>query len=70
MHMRGEYGCGSGRHERECSCGCGHHERRAFGRHFFTKAEKMERMKHYAEALRSELKAVEEHIKELEAKKK
>jgi hypothetical protein len=41
-----------------------------FGRHFFTRAEKIERMKHYAEELRNELKAVEEHIKELEAKKK
>jgi len=66
--MHGECGCGSGRHEHECSCG--HHERRMFGRHFFTRAEKIERMKHYAEELRNELKAVEEHIKELEAKKK
>lgn len=65
--MQDECGCRS--HHNERDCGCGHHGR-SFGRHFFTRAEKMEKMKHYAEELRNELKAVEEHIKEMEAKKK
>lgn len=36
-------------------------------RHFVTKAEKMERLKEYAEQLRKELQGVEEKIQELEA---
>ena len=60
----------------ECYCGQPHHEwkhghRRGhghrYGRRFFTKAEKVEKLKSYAEELRKELKAVEEHIKELQS---
>ena len=56
---------------RECGCGCGphHHREHGYGRHhrrFLTKAEKIEKLKSYAEELRNELKAVEEHIKELQ----
>ena len=61
---------------RECCCGQpyrewkhGHAHRHGHGhrRRFFTKAEKVERLKSYAEELRKELKAVEEHIKELQS---
>ena len=36
-------------------------------RRFFTKAEKAEKLKSYAEELRKELTAVEEHIKGLQS---
>jgi len=61
---------------RECGCGCGphHHEegfehwpRHKHGRRFLTKAEKVEKLKSYAEELRKELQAVEEKIKELKS---
>jgi len=47
-------------------CGC--HAKcpmQGYGRHFYTKAEKIEKLKNYAEELRNELKAVEEKIKEM-----
>ncbi|HKZ93379.1 MAG TPA: hypothetical protein VJ249_02195 [Candidatus Bathyarchaeia archaeon] len=61
-----------------CDCGCGsghhgeghHHEEgheRGHGRRFLTNAEKVEKLKSYAEELRKELTAVEEHIKELKS---
>jgi hypothetical protein len=59
-----------------CNCNCGSHhgEERlgeAYGfchtRRFLTKAEKVEKLKSYAEDLSKELAAVEEHIKELES---
>jgi hypothetical protein len=52
----------------DCGCGCesGHHEE-GRGRRFLTKAEKMEKLKNYAEELKKELQAVQEHIKELGA---
>jgi len=59
-----------------CHCGCGlhHHEVRheeghehGHARRFLTKAEKAENLKKYAEELRKELAAVEEHIKELKS---
>ena len=56
---------------RECGCGPRHHEEGHGGhkqerrRQFLTKAEKVEKLKNYAEELRKELAAVEEHIKEL-----
>lgn len=51
----------------ECGCCCGSsHHGPEHGRRFLTKAEKREKLKNYAEELRKELKAVEEHIKELE----
>ncbi len=43
--------------------GPAHHMRR----HFVTKAEKMERLKEYAEQLKKELQGIEEKIQELEA---
>ena len=59
-----------------CHCGCGcesrHHGKEheeghghGNGRRFLTKTEKVEKLKSYAEELRKELTAVEEHIKEL-----
>jgi len=60
-----ECGCGCG-----CSCGPYHHgegHERHHGRRFLTKAEKVEKLKNYAEELRKELTAVEEHIKELKS---
>ena len=57
-----------------CGCGCGprhhvegHEEGHERGRRFLTKAEKAEKLKSYAEELRKELAAVEEHIKELKS---
>ncbi|WXG43896.1 MAG: hypothetical protein WED04_07680 [Promethearchaeati archaeon SRVP18_Atabeyarchaeia-1] len=57
-----------------CNCEQHHHEEGRedeYGlchtRRFLTKAEKTEKMKGYAEELRKELAAVEEHIKELES---
>ena len=50
----------------ECCCGTPRHERgHEHDRRFLTKAEKAEKLKSYAEELRKELTAVEEHIKEL-----
>jgi hypothetical protein len=57
----------------QCGCGCGsnhhgkeHEEGHGRSRQFLTKAEKAEKLKSYAEEIRKELTAVEEHIKELE----
>lgn len=59
-----------------CSCGCGlvHHKERhvkehryGFHRRFLTKKERVEKLERYAEELRRELEAVEEHIKELKS---
>lgn len=53
---------------RECCCGPSHHERKhGHHRRFLTKAEKVEKLKNYAEELKKELRAVEEHIKELQS---
>ena len=63
---------------RECCCGPpyrewkhghGHGYGHGHGhrRRFFSKAEKAEKLKSYAEELRKELTAVEEHIKELQS---
>jgi hypothetical protein len=66
--MDEECGCGGHhqRHEDHCGCGMhGHgHEHR---RRFFSKAEKIEKLKNYADELKKELKAVEEKIKEMQA---
>jgi len=60
-----------GGEKRMCrACGCGLHHREeenGFGRRFLTKAERLEKLKKYAEELRKELAAVEEHIKELKS---
>ena len=62
--------------QRECCCGQPHREWKhghghghGFGyrRRFFTKAEKAEKLKNYAEELKKELIAVEEHIKKLQS---
>jgi hypothetical protein len=60
--MHGQCGCGCEEHHH----GKDHEEGQGRGRHFLTKAEKAEKLKSYAEELRKELTAVEEHIKELE----
>jgi hypothetical protein len=59
MHHGGFKGYGWGMY------GKGHFYRRRF----FTKAEKVEMLKSYAEELRNELKAVEEKIKEMQSRK-
>jgi len=61
--------------QKMCHCGCGphHHEEghreeghdEGHGRRFLTKAEKAEKLKSYAEELKKELAAVQEHIEEL-----
>jgi len=55
---------------RECGCGPHHREEghEAWRKHrgrFLTKAEKVEKLRSYAEELKNELAAVEEQIKEL-----
>lgn len=47
-----------------CKCGCeeGHHLRR-----FLTKKERTEKLQEYAEELKKEIVAVEEHLKELKS---
>ena len=55
---------------RECYCGPPYREwKHGHGhrRRFFSKAEKAEKLKSYAEELRKELTAVEEHIKALQS---
>jgi hypothetical protein len=66
--MDDECGCGAhhGRHESHCGCGMHGHEH-GYRRRFLTKAEKIERLKTYAEELRKELKAVEEKLKETQS---
>ena len=66
--MNDECGCGMhhGRHDDNCGCGMHGHEQ-GYRRRFFTKAEKSEKLKNYAEELRSELAAVEEKIKEMQS---
>lgn len=62
--------CGCGMHHRRHGgyCGCGMHEDdHGYRRRFFTKAEKLEKLKSYAEELKNELKAVEEEIEEMQA---
>jgi hypothetical protein len=59
--------CGMHHHGHEDHCGCdmrgnGH----GYRRRFFTKAEKLEKLKDYAEELKNELKGVEEKIKEMQ----
>ncbi|MGD8506041.1 MAG: hypothetical protein PVF15_05190 [Candidatus Bathyarchaeota archaeon] len=63
-------------HRECCCCGQSHRGRKhghgdvhGYGhrRRFFTKAEKVEKLKGYAEELKKELMAVEEHIKKLQS---
>ncbi|UCC58276.1 MAG: DUF5320 domain-containing protein [Candidatus Bathyarchaeum sp.] len=50
----------------ECCCGPPYSGRgHGYGKRFLTRAEKTEKLKEYAEELKKELTAVEEHIKEL-----
>jgi hypothetical protein len=66
--MDDECGCGMhhGRHESPCGCGMHGHEH-GYRRRFLTKAEKIEKLKSYAEELRKELKAVEEKLKDIQS---
>jgi len=66
--MDDECGCGGHHHRHEGYCGCGMHgEGHGYRRWFLTKAEKMEKLKSYADELKNELKAVEEKIKEMQS---
>ena len=66
--MDDECGCGMHHQKYEGYCGCGMHgEGHDYRRLFLTKAEKMEKLKSYADELRNELKAVEEKIKEMQS---
>jgi hypothetical protein len=66
--MNDECGCRMhhGRHDDYCGCGMHGHEQ-GYRRRFLTKAEKVEKLKNYAEELKNELKAVEERIKEMQS---
>jgi hypothetical protein len=67
--MDGECGCGR-HHGHEGYCGFGMHGNgHGYRRRFFTKAERVEKLKDYAEELRNELKGVEEKIKEMQTQK-
>jgi len=65
--VHGECCCGPSHHGQKH--GYGHGQGQGFGhrRRFFTLAEKVEKLKSYAEELKKELIAVEEHIKKLES---
>jgi hypothetical protein len=66
--MDDECGCGMHHRRYEGHCGCGMHgEGQGYRRRFLTKAEKMEKLKSYADELKNELKAVEEKIKEMQS---
>ncbi|MGA3191633.1 MAG: DUF5320 domain-containing protein [Candidatus Bathyarchaeia archaeon] len=66
--MDQECGCGMHHHRHEDHCGCGMHgDGHGYRRRFFTKTEKVEKLKSYAEELKNELKAVEEKIKEMQS---
>jgi hypothetical protein len=68
--MDEDYGCGMHHRRHEDHCGCGmHRDEHDYRRRFFTKAEKVEKLKSYAEELKNELKAVEEKIKEMQSLK-
>jgi len=66
--MNDECGCAMhhGRHDVDCGCGMHGHEH-GYRRRFLTKAEKIEKLKNYAEELKKELKAVDEKIKEMQS---
>jgi hypothetical protein len=66
--MNDECGCGMhhGRHDSYCGCGMHGHDQ-GYRRRFLTKAEKIEKLKNYAEELKKELKAVDEKIKEMQS---
>jgi hypothetical protein len=53
--MHEECGC-----EPSISCNCQPH-----GRHFMTKEEKIKHLENYAQELKKEIEAVNEHIKEM-----
>ncbi len=65
--MREECCCGQPHHEWKHGHRYGHGHGHGYARRFFTKAEKVEKLKNYAEELRKELRAVEEHIKKLQS---
>jgi hypothetical protein len=66
--MDEECGCETHHRTHEDYCGCGmHREGHGYRRRFFTKAEKLEKLKGYAEELKNELKGVEEKIKEMQS---
>ena len=68
--MDEDCGCGGHHRRHEDHCGCGMHgEEHGYRRRFLTKAEKMGKLKSYAEELKNELKAVEEKIKEMQSQK-
>ena len=50
---------------RDCCCGPEGHDFQNGSRKVLTKAEKLENLKNYAENLKKELTAVDEHIQEL-----
>jgi len=64
--MHRESGC-CGQPHREWKHGHGHIHGYGHRRRFFTKAEKVEKLKGYAEELKKELMAVEEQIKKLQS---
>jgi hypothetical protein len=66
--MDDDCGCGMhyGRYGGYCGCGM-HGHGHGYRRRFLTKAEKIEKLKDYAEELKKELEAVEEKIKEMQS---
>jgi len=66
--MDEDCGCGGHHRRHEDDCGCGMHGKgHGYRRRFLTDAEKMEKLKSYADELKNELKAVEERIKEIQS---
>jgi hypothetical protein len=65
--MDDECGCGMHHRRHYTFCRCGMHEyEQGYRRRFLTKAEKVEKLKNYAEELKKELAAVEERIEEVQ----
>ncbi len=66
--MNDDCGCGMhhGKHDNFCGCGMHGHEH-DYRRRFLSKAEKIDKLKKYAEELKMELKAVEEKINEIQS---
>ncbi len=67
--MDDDYGCSMHHRRHDSYCGCGMHwHEQGYRRRLLTKAEKIEKLKKYAEELKKELEAVEEKINEMQSR--
>lgn len=61
----GDGGCLARHDHRGCDCGCLCGCQSSFRRHFMTRAERIEQLGEYREALEAELEGVKEHLAEM-----